>query len=789
MHVANAAQQCDLSYICLYYIEIWYNEQLKSTNYNLNINNIFKNEPNLIDLLINSYKMIGEYEAISENLLFLNSILNKKINSCNETTEFSLLFNYDNRLFTNINNTNEDQYNLVSSLKNCGLNYLLSTFLTSTINNTDIDTKLNDLKYTCALKLKNWDLETDFNNEIDLTIDKLFYQTINTFINETNNKNKFNRLYSKTQNFLLNNLVKTNNSNLQTTIINLYNLEQINHSFDINAENYENLNESLFNCESNDFCLVDSINANRILILKSFIGKSDDIIKNKLTNSIVRLYESLIDNTIIHKRFQIGVLYVNEMKMLNLSENFNLIINYKHCLLLYEKCEFTNAKLLIKHTIDLADLNSFSSTDVFIEYYIKCLNLYAVILDKIKCESPNKIIENYLEVSIDLINKYKLKNKSIETNSYFKLAKFTDLQLQQINNFIKSTTFEQKQDLLKKFKLESKEIEKLEPDSKLYIILRKQLDIDEKEFKLLNQDKELYLCKSIENYLNCLEFGNDYDIHMFRLISLWTQNHSNVKVNKIIKKRIFKIHSYKFIPLMYQLAARMKISNEDLFYEILIELILNTAQDHPYHVLPIIFALSNAYKDENYISGEVVGKTSKTKTKKQQSLDDTIAIGVERLNAARLLIDKLKVKHFELMKSISYLFDAYIELANFNIEQHKKSIRQQIPIPKMLMINQIKNYKNIPVLTNELPVSLDADYSSIISIAKFESTFSLAGGINLPKIITCLGSDGVLRKQLVKSRDDTRQGLLINTKNNNQNKFYKFFFSRCYYAANVWNGQ
>jgi ataxia telangiectasia mutated family protein len=38
----------------------------------------------------------------------------------------------------------------------------------------------------------------------------------------------------------------------------------------------------------------------------------------------------------------------------------------------------------------------------------------------------------------------------------------------------------------------------------------------------------------------------------------------------------------------------------------------------------------------------------------------------------------------------------------------------------------------------------------IISVKKFNSTFTLAGGLNLPKIIDCIGSDGKLYKQLVK---------------------------------------
>lgn len=54
------------------------------------------------------------------------------------------------------------------------------------------------------------------------------------------------------------------------------------------------------------------------------------------------------------------------------------------------------------------------------------------------------------------------------------------------------------------------------------------------------------------------------------------------------------------------------------------------------------------------------------------------------------------------------------------------------------------------LLTYDLPIDRSATYTDFVSIQKFASTFKLAGGINLPKIITCVGSDGVNRRQLVK---------------------------------------
>ncbi len=51
-----------------------------------------------------------------------------------------------------------------------------------------------------------------------------------------------------------------------------------------------------------------------------------------------------------------------------------------------------------------------------------------------------------------------------------------------------------------------------------------------------------------------------------------------------------------------------------------------------------------------------------------------------------------------------------------------------------------------------LQVDKTCRYDNLTTVLNFESTFRLAGGVNLPKIIHCIGSDGVARKQLVKVR-------------------------------------
>ena len=46
-------------------------------------------------------------------------------------------------------------------------------------------------------------------------------------------------------------------------------------------------------------------------------------------------------------------------------------------------------------------------------------------------------------------------------------------------------------------------------------------------------------------------------------------------------------------------------------------------------------------------------------------------------------------------------------------------------------------------------------------IKGFDSFITLCGGINLPKVISCLGTDGRRTTQLIKGRDDLRQDAVM----------------------------
>jgi len=69
----------------------------------------------------------------------------------------------------------------------------------------------------------------------------------------------------------------------------------------------------------------------------------------------------------------------------------------------------------------------------------------------------------------------------------------------------------------------------------------------------------------------------------------------------------------------------------------------------------------------------------------------------------------------------------------------------------------------VPVMTFHTPLDPSMQYKDCIWIDHFETTFKTAGGVNLPKITACIGSDGEKYKQLFKGEggDDLRQDAVM----------------------------
>ncbi|XP_041851361.1 serine-protein kinase ATM isoform X1 [Melanotaenia boesemani] len=393
--------------------------------------------------------------------------------------------------------------------------------------------------------------------------------------------------------------------------------------------------------------------------------------------------------------------------------------------------------------------------------YTECLRLCGNWLAETCLESPGVILENYLERAVEVIERESgaqdPRLQSQRTEAFLSLARFSDAQYQSIDKYMNSSEFENKQALLEKAKEEVDLIRERKVTSNRYTVkVQRELELDEKALSNLRSDRQRFLCKAVENYIQCLEQGEEHDTWVFRLASLWLENADIKVVNDMMKKGVKQIPSYKFLPLMYQLAARMGtkmatgISEDNGFHVVLNDLICKASLEHPHHTLFIIFALVNANKDENFC------RTRLSKSSPQQPSP----FDLERSDVARKIISVIRKKRAEMIRGIERLCDAYITLAYMDASRHKTE-KRAIPIPADQPIMQIKDLEEVVIPTMEIKVDPSGCYDNLVTIRSFIPHYHLAGGVNLPKIIDCVGSDGKSRRQLVKGQDDLRQDAVM----------------------------
>jgi ataxia telangiectasia mutated family protein len=91
-----------------------------------------------------------------------------------------------------------------------------------------------------------------------------------------------------------------------------------------------------------------------------------------------------------------------------------------------------------------------------------------------------------------------------------------------------------------------------------------------------------------------------YDKRISRLISLWFDNRTNVKLTELMMAWLPKIPSYHFIPVLPQLAARLvsKLNPQlyhDEFPKLLQNLIEKCALEHPHQLVLFITFLIFLY--------------------------------------------------------------------------------------------------------------------------------------------------------------------------------------------------
>ncbi|TRZ04405.1 hypothetical protein DNTS_007633, partial [Danionella cerebrum] len=797
LEVSAAAQMCSAHFTALLYSEIYLDkirsnmEQSRKSQASrritfeensqtlsiskLNEKSLQDSGISLQDLLIEVYRCIGEPDSLYGcGGGKLASPLTRIRTYEHEGVWDKALVSYD--LHSNLPEVTR-QIGIVEGLQNLGLCSILNTYLHGLEREcVEWGPELRELRFQAAWRNTHWEWDMPEGNEkLKPGINESLFNALQAL------RDKEFSLFEQTLNYArgceVEELCRGSLEAVSSLYPSLCNLQQISELQSVDQLFSRPVTDSSLNevhrkwqqhlelLSDSDFSLVEPILALRSSIQETLISSESDPDRKSYQIStysshlmeLCRLARSagnaqLAERAVFHMKK-----HVSSASSLSSSWGWQL----EEAQVFWMKKEQGLALEMLKQIIyTLEDL--VCVTPALVPIYSECLRLCGSWLAESCLESPAVILEKYLERAVEIMEDCcgasDAKLQSQKTQAFFSLAHFSDAQYQSIENYMKSSEFENKHALLEKAKEEVDLMRERKVGNNRYTVkVQRELELDERAMANLQADRKCFLLKAVENYIECLELGEEHDTWVFRLTSLWLENADEKAVNDKMRSGVKKIPSHKFLPLMYQLAARMgtrvsssMTSQEVGFHLVLKELICQSSLHHPHHTLFIILALVNANKDECFSSS----RSSRNTARQPSPLD------LERADVAREIIDEIRKKSPKMVKDIEMLCDAYISLAYMDATRHKNE-KKAIPIPAEQPLMKLKNLEDVVIPTIDIKVDPSGKYEDLVTVSSFKAHFHLAGGVNLPKIIDCVGSDGKIRRQLVKGQDDLRQDAVM----------------------------
>ncbi|XP_024013824.1 serine/threonine-protein kinase ATM [Eutrema salsugineum] len=382
-------------------------------------------------------------------------------------------------------------------------------------------------------------------------------------------------------------------------------------------------------------------------------------------------------------------------------------------------------------------------------------------LAETRSSNSSTILEKYLKPAVSLAKKQssEICKRLVEKQSqtWFHLAHYADALFKSYEERLSSSEWQaamrlrkhktkELEVLIKRFK-SSKKGEQADYSLKIQE-LQKQLTMDKEEAEKLQVDRDNFLKLALEGYQRCLEIGDKYDVRVvFRLVSMWFNLSAQKNVIDNMLSTISKVQSYKFVPLVYQIASRLGSSRDESgsnsFQSALVSLVRKMAIDHPYHTILQLLALANG-----------------DRIKDNQRSRNSFVVDTDKKLAAEHLLQDVSHYHGPMITQMKQLVDIYIKLAE--LETRREDTNKRVALPRE--IRSVKQLELVPVVTATIPVDRSCQYNegSFPFFRGLSDSVTVMNGINAPKVVECFGSDGRKYKQLAKSgNDDLRQDAVM----------------------------
>ncbi|CAI8597663.1 unnamed protein product [Vicia faba] len=390
-------------------------------------------------------------------------------------------------------------------------------------------------------------------------------------------------------------------------------------------------------------------------------------------------------------------------------------------------------------------------------------DLYRLIgkwLAETRSSNSRTILEKYLKPAVSITEDVKTADKKAmgrRCQTHFHLAHYTDALFRSHEERLNSNEWQSAMRLRKHKTVELEALikrlrsstkgEKTDYTMKIQE-LQKQVAMDKEEEKKLQDDRDNFLNLALEGYKHCLVIGDKYDVRVvFRIVSLWFNLSSRKHVVNSMLSTIDEVQSFKFIPLVYQIASRMGSSKDGQgplnFQFALGSLVKKMAIDHPYHTVLQLLALANG-----------------DRIKDKQRSRSSFVVDMDKKHAAENLLNELSSYHGAIIRQMKQMVDIYIKLAE--METKREDTNKRVTLPRDL--RNLPVLELVPVVTATISIDCSCQYheGSFPYFKGLGDSVMIMNGINAPKVVECLGSDGCRYRQLAKSgNDDLRQDAVM----------------------------
>ncbi|PIA61953.1 hypothetical protein AQUCO_00200149v1 [Aquilegia coerulea] len=457
-------------------------------------------------------------------------------------------------------------------------------------------------------------------------------------------------------------------------------------------------------------------------------------------------------------RFSLAAAALHEFKFLSVGAESQLPTPYICFLGRIEEAKLLRAQGQHEMAINLARY--------LIHHYqlnAEAPNVYRLVgkwLAETRSSNSRTILEQYLKHAVGLAKHNKSADKKYiarQCQTHYHLAHYADALYKSYEERLNSNEWQaamrlrkhktkELEALIKRFKTSTKG-EKTDYSVKIQE-LQKQLSMDKEEAERLQDDRDNFLSLALEGYQRCLVIGDKYDVRVvFRIVSLWFTLSSRQDVIKGMLSTVKDVQSYKFIPLVYQIASRMGNLKDSQgphnFQFALVSLVKKMAIDHPYHTVFQLLALANG-----------------DRVKDKQRSRNSFVVDMDKKLAAENLLNELSSYHGAIIRQMKQMVEIYIKLAE--LETKREDTNRKIPLPRE--IRSLRELELVPVVTATFPVDRSCQYheGSFPHFKGLTDSIMVMNGINAPKVVECLGSDGRKYRQLAKSgNDDLRQDAVM----------------------------